>query len=72
MLAGSLAALSGHPLPNAQSALAENVLPVMRSEVEIMVSELGADAVPLGGVGLAMKGFLPLCGRFDPRWADRT
>ncbi len=72
VLAGSLAASSGHLLPNARSALAENVLPVMGSEVEIMVSALGADAVALGGVGLAMEGFLPLSGKLDPRWADRA
>ena len=72
VLAGSLAALSDSLLPHARSALAENVLPVMGSEVEIMVSELGADAVELGGVGLAMEGFLPLSGKLDGRWTDRA
>ncbi len=69
VLAGSLAALSGAMLPNAQGALVENVLPSMGSAVEIKVSELGVDAVALGGVGLAMEGFLPLFGTLDGRWA---
>jgi len=72
VLAGSLAALSDYLLPRARSALVENVFPVMGSEVEIMVSELGTDAVELGGVGLAMEGFLPLSGKLDSRWADRA
>jgi predicted NBD/HSP70 family sugar kinase len=72
VLAGSLAALSGAMLANAQSALVENVLPAMGSAAEIKVSELGADAVALGGVGLAMEGFLPLFGKLDGRWAVRA
>lgn len=72
VLAGSLAALSGVMLPNAQSALVENVLPAMGSAAEIKVSELGVDAVALGGVGLAMEGFLPLFGKLDGRWAVRV
>jgi hypothetical protein len=44
----------------------------MGSEVEIMVSELGTDAVELGGVGLAMEGFLPMSGKLESRWADRA
>lgn len=60
VLAGSLAALAGFLLPKAREALAENALPAMGEAVQIMVSELGDDAVQLGGVALAMHGFLPL------------
>ena len=60
VLAGSLAALSKGLLPQARVGLAANALRAMADQVEIVVSQLGSDAVPLGGVGLAMDGFLPL------------
>jgi len=72
VVAGNLAALGGYLLPSARSALVENLLPVMGSGVEIVVSELGTDAVELGGIGLAMEGFLPLSGKLGQRWADRA
>jgi len=60
VLAGSLAVLSAWLLPAARAALVENALMVVGDQVEIIVSELGEDAVELGGVGLAMDCFLPL------------
>jgi N-acetylglucosamine repressor len=60
VLAGSLAGLSAGLLPAARAALADNALMVIGDQIEIIVSELGEDAVELGGVGLAMDGFLPL------------
>lgn len=63
VLAGSLAVLSERMLPAARSALAENALMVIGEQVEIIVSDLGEDAVELGGVGLAMDHFLPLPAR---------
>ncbi|MEA2740311.1 MAG: hypothetical protein QOH05_3618 [Acetobacteraceae bacterium] len=60
VLAGTLAVLSDRLLPPARAALADNALLVVGEQVEIIVSELGEDAVELGGVGLAMDGFLPL------------
>jgi predicted NBD/HSP70 family sugar kinase len=63
VLAGSLAALSAGLLPAARAALADNALMVIGDQVEIIVSELGEDAVELGGVGLAMDSFLPLRAR---------
>jgi predicted NBD/HSP70 family sugar kinase len=60
VLAGSLAALSTRLLPAARTALADNALMVVGEQVEIIVSRLGDDAVELGGVGLALDGFLPL------------
>ncbi len=72
VLAGSLAALSAWLLPQAQDALAENALPVMGDAVAITVSTLGSEAVELGGVGLAMEGFLQLSGRFGASRAGRS
>jgi predicted NBD/HSP70 family sugar kinase len=60
VLAGTLAVLSARLLPAARAALANNALMVIGDQVEIIVSALGEDAVELGGVGLAMDGFLPL------------
>jgi predicted NBD/HSP70 family sugar kinase len=60
VLAGSLAGLSAGLLPAARAALADNALMGIGDQIEIIVSELGEDAVELGGVGLAMDGFLPL------------
>jgi predicted NBD/HSP70 family sugar kinase len=63
VLAGSLAVLSARLLPAARAALADNALMVIGEQVEIIVSDLGEDAVELGAVGLAMDGFLPLPAR---------
>jgi predicted NBD/HSP70 family sugar kinase len=65
VLAGSLAALSQGLLPQARLALAANALPAMGGDVEIIISALGADAVELGGVALAMEGFFPVPARLD-------
>ena len=66
VVAGSLATLSARLLPKARAALADNALLEMGEQVEIIVSELGISAVELGGVALAMEGFLPL----QARWGD--
>jgi predicted NBD/HSP70 family sugar kinase len=63
VLAGTLAELSPYLLPAVRAALAANALVAMGEDVTILVSELGANAVELGGVGLAMEGFLPLPSR---------
>jgi predicted NBD/HSP70 family sugar kinase len=63
VLAGTLAELSTYMLPAVRAALAENALVAMGEDVAILVSELGGNAVELGGVGLAMEGFLPLPSR---------
>jgi predicted NBD/HSP70 family sugar kinase len=66
VLAGSLATLSPFLLPQARAALAENALATMGKAVEFVVSTLGEDAVELGGVGLAMEGFLPIPAQLTP------
>jgi predicted NBD/HSP70 family sugar kinase len=63
VLAGTLAELSAYLLPAVRAALAENALVAIGEDVTILVSELGGNAVELGGVGLAMEGFLPLPSR---------
>jgi predicted NBD/HSP70 family sugar kinase len=59
VLGGNLAVLADDLLPAARRALAVNGLPVMLEDAEILVSPLGAEAVPMGGVALAMEGFMP-------------
>jgi predicted NBD/HSP70 family sugar kinase len=58
VLGGSLAVLAPFLLPAAMPVLAANTLAAIRETVEIVISPLGDDAVPLGGVALALQGFL--------------
>lgn len=65
VLAGSLATLHPYFRPRLQATLAVNTLPNMCDQVEIIVSGLGPKAVELGGVALAMEGFLPFRARSE-------
>lgn len=58
VLGGNLAALAEHMLPAAHAVMAVNALAVMQAGAGILVSPLGNDSVPMGGVALAMDGFL--------------
>jgi predicted NBD/HSP70 family sugar kinase len=58
ILGGSLATLASFLLPAAQAAYAANALEVIRQNVEIVISPLGAYAIPLGGTALALQHFL--------------
>jgi predicted NBD/HSP70 family sugar kinase len=60
VLGGNLATLAEHLLPAARRSLAANVLPAMGRHAELLVSALGAGAVPMGGVALALEAFQPL------------
>jgi predicted NBD/HSP70 family sugar kinase len=60
VLGGNLAALGPYLLPSAQRVLDTHALAALRDSATILVSELGADAVPLGGVAMAMADLLPL------------
>lgn len=60
VLGGDLAVLAAYLIPAASRALAENGLPVMLEDAAILVSPLGADAVAMGAVALAMELFQPL------------
>ena len=45
-------------MPTLERALAEQALDPLAAEVSIRVSPLGEDAVPMGGIALALDGFL--------------
>ena len=60
VLAGDLAPLAPRLLPAAERTLEANVLTAMRTGTKIFVSTLGEDAVAMGGVALALQGFMPL------------
>jgi predicted NBD/HSP70 family sugar kinase len=55
---GNLAVVAGFIIPAVERALAEHALEPVRRGMRIQVSPLGADAVQMGGVALAMEGFL--------------
>jgi predicted NBD/HSP70 family sugar kinase len=58
VLGGSLAILASFLLPSAMPVLDANALTAIRETAEIVLSPLGDDAVPLGGVALALQNFL--------------
>jgi predicted NBD/HSP70 family sugar kinase len=60
VLAGNLVPLAPYLLPAAKRSVAANALTAMGEGAQILVSQFGAEAVPMGGVGLAMEAFLPL------------
>jgi len=45
-------------MPTLERTLAEQALDPLAAEVSIRVSPLGEDAVPMGGIALALDGFL--------------
>ncbi len=59
VLGGNLATLAAYMVPSARRVLAVNGLPVMLEDAEVLVSPLGAEAVPMGGVALALEMFQP-------------
>ncbi len=59
VLGGNLATLATWLVPAARRVLSVNGLPVMLEDAEVLVSPLGAEAVPMGGVALAMEMFQP-------------
>lgn len=58
VLGGNLAVVAGFIVPAVERALTEHALDPVRRGMRIQVSPLGADAVQMGGVALAMEGFL--------------
>jgi predicted NBD/HSP70 family sugar kinase len=58
VLGGNLAAIARLIMPALKRALAEHTLKPLLGDVRIEVSPLGADAVPMGGIALALEGFL--------------
>lgn len=67
VLGGNLAVLGRHLLPAARRTLGLHALEALSTRAEIVISSFGQDAVPLGGVALAMAHMLPLPGAFALR-----
>lgn len=63
VLGGGLAQVAARLVPEIRRALARDALEPAREGVEVVVSALGEEAVAMGGVALAMEGFLSL-----PSW----
>lgn len=63
VIGGGLAKVADDVLPVVRGVLERDALPPSRDGVEVLVSELGDEAVAMGGVALAMEGFLSL-----PTW----
>ena len=63
VIGGGLAQVAQVVLPVLERAVARDALGPTREGVEVLVSELGEEAVAMGGVALAMDGFLSL-----PSW----
>ncbi|WP_198143016.1 ROK family transcriptional regulator [Stigmatella aurantiaca] len=58
VLGGNLAVIAQLLMPTLKRALAEHTLRPLLEDVRLEVSPLGADAVPMGGIALALEGFL--------------
>ena len=63
VIGGGLAHAADTLIPIVRRVLARDALPPSSNGIEVLVSELGDDAVAMGGVALAMEGFLSL-----PTW----
>ncbi|HYG88403.1 MAG TPA: ROK family transcriptional regulator [Azospirillum sp.] len=58
VLGGNLSIVAEFILPTLGATLDEHVLEPLRRDLRLLVSPLGPDAVPMGGIALAMEGFL--------------
>ncbi|QCN99555.1 ROK family transcriptional regulator (plasmid) [Azospirillum argentinense] len=58
VLGGNLSIVAEFILPALNAALDEHALEPLRRDLRLVVSPLGPDAVPMGGIALAMDGFL--------------
>ncbi|QCO06206.1 ROK family transcriptional regulator [Azospirillum argentinense] len=58
VLGGNLSIVAEFILPALNAALDEHALEPLRRDLRLLVSPLGPDAVPMGGIALAMDGFL--------------
>ncbi len=59
VIGGNLTQVARFLLPSAQSALAGHALVALRRQCEVVVSQLGNEAVAMGGVAMAMEALLP-------------
>lgn len=62
VLGGNLSIVAEFILPALNAALDEHALEPLRRDLRLLVSPLGPDAVPMGGIALAMDGFLSVPG----------
>ncbi|MFC5359009.1 ROK family protein [Azospirillum himalayense] len=62
VLGGNLSIVAELVLPTLNAALDEHALEPLRRDLRLLVSPLGPDAVPMGGIALAMDGFLSVPG----------
>ncbi|NUB16252.1 ROK family protein [Azospirillum brasilense] len=62
VLGGNLSIVAEFVLPTLNAALDEHALGPLRRDLRLLVSPLGPDAVPMGGIALAMDGFLSVPG----------
>ncbi|EWY40253.1 transcriptional regulator [Skermanella stibiiresistens SB22] len=58
LLGGNLASVGAHIIPSLETALSEQALGPSAAGVRVRVSPLGEDAVPMGGIALALDCFL--------------
>jgi predicted NBD/HSP70 family sugar kinase len=63
VLSGNLAVVAPFILPAVRQAITDHALDATCRTTDILVSPLGTESVPMGGVALAMEGFLSL-----PSW----
>ncbi|MDQ3458091.1 MAG: ROK family protein [Deinococcota bacterium] len=78
VLGGNLAAVAQAVLPVVARVIEADALSAPRAQARVIVSPLGAESVPMGGVALALEGFLALPGLLtdarlaatEPRDAD--
>ena len=62
VLGGNLSIVAEFILPTLNATLDEHALEPLRRDLRLLVSPLGPDAVPMGGIALAMDGFLSVPG----------
>ncbi|WP_211103961.1 ROK family transcriptional regulator [Skermanella pratensis] len=58
VLGGNLAVVGAHIVPSLERAISEHALGPAAAGVSVRISPLGEDAVPMGGIALALDGFL--------------
>lgn len=58
VLSGNLAIVADHVLPALKRTLDQHTLPPVLANLQVSVSPFGEDAVPMGGIALAMEGLL--------------
>ncbi len=60
VLGGTLAIVGEHLLPSLKKTLEKHTLPPIFSETSVMISPIGEDSVPMGGIALALEGVFTL------------